>query len=402
MATRPEANGEGPADPQVVAGRPQLLRAMNEATLLNALRRDGSLMRTDLARISGLSKPTVALGLANLERDGLVRVAGRRTGVRGPAALFYAVRPEAGYVLSLDVGGEYVRGALADLGGNVRAHGKASVHAASSQTRAAALIALADELAADAGVTRSAIAQTIVGSPGIYDRRRDALKLARGLPGWESPGVLTELRRAFGRKTLVENDVNLAALAERDRGHGRDIDAFAFVSVGTGIGMGLVLAGELRRGAHGAAGEIGFLPLGEGGGLDSSDARRRGTLEAAASAAGIVRSARRRGMRGRLSPREVFSAWAAGDLKAAEVVADEARLVARAIASIAVVADPSLVVLGGGIGCAPGFADVVAADLPSLLPVVPEIRVSALGDEVVVEGGIVAAIDLAWREILSR
>ena len=99
------------------AARPQLIRVMNEQLLLEQVRQDGPLSRAELARISGLSKPTVALALANLEHDGLVRVAGHRTGVRGPAAVLYEVRPEAGYVLGLDIGREFVRGALADLSG---------------------------------------------------------------------------------------------------------------------------------------------------------------------------------------------------------------------------------------------------------------------------------------------
>lgn len=386
---------------EVVAGRPQLMRAMNEETVLNALRRCGPLMRADLTGLSGLSKPTVGLALVNLESNGLVRVAGRRAGARGPAALLYEVHPDAGFVLALDVGSEYVRGALADLAGTVRARGNRSVHAASTHARMSGLIGLADQLAGEAGIAREDVTQTIVGSPGVYDRRRDALTLARGLPGWEDPGVLAELRRAFGHSTIVENDVNLAALAERDRGHGRGVDTFAFVSVGTGVGMGLVLSGQLHTGAHGAAGEIAYLPLGWDGSLDATDARRRGALEAAASAAGVVRAAREHGMTGRLSARRVFDAAAAGDGRAAAVVAGEARLVARAVASVASVADPALVVLGGGIGCAPGFADAVASELARIVPIAPELRVSALGGEAIVEGGLVAGIDRAWRRVLD-
>jgi predicted NBD/HSP70 family sugar kinase len=386
----------------VVAGRPQLLRALNEESLLNALRRGGRLMRADLTRVSGLSKPTVGLGLANLERDGLVRVAGRRTGVKGPSALLYEVNPDAGSVLALDVGKEYLRGALADLAGTVRSRGNRKVHAARGYTRMSELISLATELAAATGVAQSEVTQVVVGSPGIYNRRTDTLMLAAGLPGWGQTGVVAELRRAFGLSTVVENDINLAALAERDHGHGRDVGTFAFVSVGTGIGMGLVLDGQLHKGMHGAVGEIGFLPLNGNGTLDVSDARRRGPMEAAASAAGVVRAARRNGMRGRLSARRIFEAAAAGDKVAVAVVVEEAGLVARAIASVVLVADPELVVLGGGIGSAPGFAQAVAADLCKLVPTVPELRVSALGGEAVVEGGLRLGIDMAWQRVLNR
>ncbi len=394
--------GRGSETNGVVGGRPQLLRAMNEESLLNALRRGGPLTRADLTRVCGLSKPTVGLGLANLEHDGLVRVAGRRTGMKGPSALLYEVDPDAGYVLALDVGKEYLRGALADLAGTVRSRGNRKVHSARSHTRLSELTALGAELVAAAGVARTDVTQVVVGSPGIYDRKRDTLMLAAGLPGWGQPGVMAELRRAFGPCTVVENDINLAALAERDHGHGRDVATFSFVSVGTGIGMGLVLDGQLHKGVHGGAGEIGFLPLNGDGPLDVSDARRRGPMEAAASAAGVVRTARRNGMRGRLSAQRVFEAAAAGDKVAATVVAEEAGLVARAIASVVLVADPELVVLGGGIGSAPGFAEAVAADLRKLVPTVPDLRVSALGGEAVVEGGLRLGIDMAWQRVLNR
>jgi predicted NBD/HSP70 family sugar kinase len=108
-------------------------------------------------------------------------------------------------------------------------------------------------------VPQGNITQTVLGSPSVYDRRRDVITLAPALPGWNKPSVLAELRKAFGDSLVIENDVDAAALAERAYGHRRDVDTFVFVSIGTGIGMGLVLEGRLHRGAHGIAGEIGYL-----------------------------------------------------------------------------------------------------------------------------------------------
>ena len=198
---------------------------------------------------------------------------------------------------------------------------------------------------------------------------------------------------------MVENDVDAAAVAERDHGHGRDVSTFAFVSVGTGIGMGLILDGKLHRGAHGAAGEIAFLPLADGQ-LDPRDARRRGALESAASSAAVVRAARQAGARFR-SARSVFAAAAEGDARAREVVAGEAAIVARALAAIVAVVDPELIVLGGGIGRAPGFAAEVSARLASLSPVVPEVRVSALAEDAVVDGCLAVGGDQLWARVLS-
>jgi predicted NBD/HSP70 family sugar kinase len=211
--------------------------------------------------------------------------------------------------------------------------------------------------------------------------------------------VLTRLREVFGRALVVENDVDAAALAERAHGHGRETGSFAFVSVGTGIGMGLVIGGQLFRGAHGVAGEIAYLPMTGGHGADAEDARKRGALEAAASAPAVVRAARRAGMRGQVSARRVFTAAARGDERAAAVVAEEAALIARVLCSVVTVVDPELIVLGGGVGQAPGFAAAVTAELRQIAPVMPAVRVSALGTDAVVDGCLASGAELAWAQL---
>jgi predicted NBD/HSP70 family sugar kinase len=385
----------------LTAARPSLIRAMNEQLLLEHIRLRGTCSRAELARVSGLSKPTVSLALDNVERAGLVRIAGQRTGVPGRSARLYEIRPDAGLVLGLDIGHDYVRGAIADLSGDIRARQSLRAHASSVRGRVAELVGLADVLCEAARASRPAITQTVIGSPGVYDPRRNAMKFTGGLRGWDRPAALTGLREAFGPSLVMENDVDAAALAERALGHGRDVDHFAFVHVGTGIGMGLVLGGQLLRGAHGVAGEIAFLPLSGGAPADEQEARRRGTLEASASAAGVVRAARRGGMRGAVSARRVFEAAAAGDERARAVVAEEARMIAQTICAVITVVDPHLIVLGGGIGRAPGFAEAVTAELEPIAPVMPAIRVSALGTDAVVDGCLAAGTELAWGRVMT-
>ena len=383
---------------ELSAARPPLIRAMNEQLLLRHIRVSGPCSRADLARISGLSKPTVSLALANVERAGLVRIAGQRTGVPGRTAQLYEVRPEAGFVLGLDIGLKYLRGAVADLTGEVRIRDSRKVAATSVRGRLAELVELADDLCARAGTCRQAVTQTVIGTPGVYDPQRNAIALTGGLAGWDRPAALAGLREAFGPTAALENDVDAAALAERTHGYGRDRESFAFVHIGTGIGMGLVLGGRLHRGVHGVAGEIAFMPLSES---ESGEARRRGPLEAAAAASGIVRAARRAGMRGLVSARSVFAAAARGDERAVAVVAEEARLVASAICCVITVVDPGLIVLGGGIGQAPGFAAAVTTALSSITPVLPEVKVSALGTDVVVDGCLAEGASLAWNQLTS-
>lgn len=389
---------------RVSAARPRLIRVLNEQLLLDHIRNNGPCSRAELARVSGLSKSTVSVAMANVERAGLVREAGHRRGAPGRAAQLYEVTPEAGFVLALDVGRQFLRGALADLTGAVVARETVRSRAAHGRRRVSELIGLADDLTERAGISRATVTQTVIGCPGVYDRHADTIRLTGGLTGWDQPGLPALLREAFGGAVMVENDVDAAALAEQAHGHGRHLSSFAFVTVGTGIGMGLVLDGHLHRGAHGVAGEIAFLPLAVDpildDVLDAEEAQRRGSLEAAVSAAAVTRAARRAGMRGSISARRVFAAAARGDERAVQVVAAEAVLVAKAICAVVAVTDPELVVLGGGIGQAPGFADAVTEALKTLAPIVPLVRVSALGKDAVVDGCLAAGLDRAW-EILT-
>ena len=293
------------------AARPQLIRAMNEQVMIDYIRRTGPLSRADLARISGLSKPTVSLALANIERAGLVRAAGHRTGVPGPAAILYEVRPEAGFVLGLDVGREYLRGAVADLAGTIRVKSR----------RAPRPMTATGGSPSSSHSRRPCCRRRHRGVRHHPDRHRQPRRLrpaARRARTRREPSGLGFAGRArrtacgLRRAVMVENDIDVAAMAERAHGHGRDVDSFAFVSIGTGIGMGLVLGGKLHRGAHGAAGEIGYLPFSEGHGTDVDDARQRGSFEAASSAAAVVRAAKRAGVEDAASAQHVFNAAAAG------------------------------------------------------------------------------------------
>jgi predicted NBD/HSP70 family sugar kinase len=375
---------------------PQMIRAMNEQLVLVHLRRAGKLSRAELTRLTGLSKPTISLTITNLERSGMVGPSGRRTGTAGPAATLYQIRPEAGYVMGLDVGSQFLRGAVCDLSGAKRSRLEIAVDGTQGEVGVKELSGLAAKLRAEAGISAAELTQTVLGTPGVYDPRRDTLTLTGSQPDWEKPELVGRLRSSLGATLMIENDVDAAAMAEREYGHGRNCDSFAFVSVGTGIGMGLVLDGRLRRGSHGAAGEIGYLPIDGDTARRRPDARRRGRFESEAAAAGIVRAARRAGLRRVDSARAVFAAAAAGDPRAVAVLADEADLIARGLASIIAVVDPQLVVLGGGIGQADGFLDLVARALPRFAPVIPELRVSALGADAVVDGCLAAGLDRAW------
>ena len=238
-----------------------------------------------------------------------------------------------------------------------------------------------------------------VGSSGVLDPSRGLLAHAPNLPGWGRQGLVGAIRDELGTAVSFENDVNLAALGERSRGAGRGVDNFAFLWVGTGVGMGIVIGGELYRGAGGAAGEIGYMPIGNG---DPADPRfrRRGMLEEWAGASAVTGAARASGLR--QPAKGIFAAARRGDSRAADVVEEEAGRIATAIAGVAPVLDPELIVLGGGIGGNPDILPAVERRLSSISPFAPRLATSELGEEAVLHGAVVTALESARDQLFTR
>jgi predicted NBD/HSP70 family sugar kinase len=391
----------GRDDGRVTAGTPSLLRAINERSVLELIHRRGPLSRAQVARVSGLSKPTVSLALTGLLESRLVREVGRSRGERGPSALLYELNPAAGWVVGIDVGRRWARAAIADIAGTIVATRDERAKVGSARTLVGQIGALARSLAAEAGVEWQAVTHAVLGSPGVFDPTRDYVAMAPNLPGWGRHGLVEAVRGELGTNVTFENDVNLAALAEREHGLGRNVDTFVFLAVGTGVGMALVIEGRLYRGAHGAAGEIAYLPIGVGDPRDPAN-RRRGAFEEAASAAGIQRMAREHGL-GAAPPERIFAAARRGEVAAQKVVRAEAQRLALAIATITPVLDPELVILGGGIGRNGDLLlDPIEHELRRLIPFRPRIAVSALGEDAVLQGAIATALETAQERVFHR
>ena len=384
--------------PHRAGGTPRLLRAHNERALLECLRGAGPSSRPDLARIAGLSKPTVSQALANLESVGLVRPVGPASPSLGRTAMLYEVDPTAGYVVGIDIGRAWIRVAAADLSGEIVARRDERNRARSGSALVRSVAAVAHEVVEVAGLTWKQVQHTVVGGPGVFDPDSDRLRHAPNVPGWSRPGVMSELREALPPTVALDNDANLAAVGERSYGSGRDARTFVYVSVGTGIGMGVIIDGELYRGAHGAAGEVGYLPLGEDGadGAAGRDARRRGILEEAASADAVVRTAKRLGMQGATSAKRVFAAARAGDELALAAVDAEAQRLALVVGTVAAIVDPEFVLLGGGVG---SNIDLLRPPLErrlgELTPLAPPVAEGELGQDAIVLGAVASALDTA-------
>lgn len=390
--------------PRHEAAKPGLLRAINLRTTFELVHAHGPSAAPQIVRATGLSKPTVADVLAQLVDLGLLRRVGRTTGSPGPTAQLYDVNPRAGWVLSVDVGRQWLRTALCDLSGHV-------VMRTSSRTRKSARAVIAqihaavDSLAADVGITRGSLTQAVVGTPGVIRPGDDHLSLAPQLPGWESPHVVASLREDLEAPVLFENDVKLAAVGEHVEGVARGTDDFVLISLGTGVGMAAIVDGALRRGASGLAGEIGYLPLKvEGGRAHRHDtAWGTGAFERLVTASAITELAASGGLDADEGAAGVFTAARRGDARAERIVEVLAKRLAYAVATVSAVLDPDLVVLGGGLGTGGGdlLLPLLRDALVAISPFSPRLAVSGLGADAVIAGANATGMRMALDRIFG-
>jgi len=367
---------------------PTLLRDLNERTVLETIRAGSPISRAEISRRSGISKPTVSLALESLLQADLVREATERPDGPGYGAVYFEPVAEAAVVLGLDLGARFVRGAVCDLAGKVRARQDVELTAAEVAGAVEAIERLRSSLLETSGLDRNRIDGVVVGVPGVVEQGTGLLRLAENVAGLEGRAFASELQSALDLPVRLENDVNLAALGEQWRGVARGVDDFVFLSIGTGVGAGVVLAGELHRGRHGAAGEIDFALIA----FDGVDPAAPQVSELAAELVGRAED-----------PRTIFGAAREGDEGARKVVAEVARRIALHIAPFAAVADIELVVLGGGIGANGDLLlDPVGRQLAEWLPFPPRLEVSTLGEAAVLTGALAVGVQAARENVFSH
>jgi predicted NBD/HSP70 family sugar kinase len=371
---------------------PPLLKRLNEEAVLETIRAGKPISRAEISRRAGISKPTVSLALQALLDAGLVREAAE--GPRGPryGATYFEPVDEAALVLGVDVGARFLRGALCDLSGTIRARRDDALPRADADEVLPAIVRMRDRLVAAAALPAERIDAVVVGVPGVVEPDGGAVRLAANVHGLEGRHFAAELAALVGHAVTVENDVNLAALGEGRDGVARGAANFFVLSIGTGLGGGLVLRGELQRGQHGAAGEMDFVRAGVADDFDVS-AEALSALAAARAGAGDTALAPP------YDPRAVFAAARSGDSVARAVVDEEARRIARHIAPVAAVADVDLVVLGGGIGANPELLDGVRRRLADWLPYPPRVELSSLADGAVLMGALAVGLRSALDNV---
>ena len=375
-----------------LSDHPARAKRFTRRMVAEALLHNAPVSRADLARTTGLSKQTMSLVIADLERAGWVRAVGIATGGIGRNAVNYEVARNAAYSLGVDVGGTKVVAAIADLLGKIVAEAAEPTDPRGGRHVLRQIRNLSDRLALEKGLDASRIQSVVVGTPGVVDPATGALSLIPNISGLSELSVTRTLAEHYDQEVAVENDVNLAVLGEAWQGCALGCQNAAFLALGTGVGLGMIINGKLVRGSAGAAGEIAYLPIGAE--TRSSDALAVGAFELEVGAAGILRRYRAIGSKPVATVQDVF---AAGDEAASLVLDATAETIALAIAALQSILDAELVILGGGIGIRPELLMRVQRRMRAVFAREVTIRASALG----ARATLVGAVSLAVRRLHS-
>jgi predicted NBD/HSP70 family sugar kinase len=329
-------------------------RYRNRQAVLGQVRAAGAIGRAEIARALSLTTQTVSNIIAELSQDGMLVEKGRLSGGRGQPAMQYALNPEGGFALGIEVRPDAVLGALLDM------HGRpvTTERIALTDTRpdcvlqhVAALYARALE---QVPVARNRMLGAGVVMPGPFGLTGIA-GMGSDLAGWQEVEAEQLFAEAIGLPIVLSNDANAAAMAERVNGVAKDIATFAYLYFGAGLGLGLVYRGQLVLGAFGNAGEIGHIPI----------PGQAGKLEDALSRLSVQRHLRAAG-------KEVHDIDALdrlfrqGDPDLMVWLASASEALGHAMAIVENIFDPQTVVLGGAMPDAVLDYLVAKAPLPDL------------------------------------
>jgi predicted NBD/HSP70 family sugar kinase len=379
-------------------GTPRLLRGMNDRAALDLLLEHGPLSRTRLGELTGLSKPTASQLLARLQRAGLVVATGVSEGGPGRSAQLYEVNPVSAYVAALDVTPSRIVAAVADVSGRVVGKAELRTPRGTGVTAVQNVLSALDEALAEPGLARTGLDRVMIGTPGAFDPTTGRLRYARHLPGWHDPDLLARITEAVGVPVEGENDVNLAAVAEREIGRAAGVDDFVLLWADEGLGAALVIDGRLHGGATGGAGEVGFLPLPGTPVVRHVGRSNAGGFQELAGGRQVLALARSLGLRAG-SPEAAVALALTTPGPGDRLLQQLGERVALGLAVMVAVLDPALIVLAGRVLSAGGerLAEIVRAELSDLAVARPRVELSAVPDDPVLTGALHTAL-AATRE----
>ena len=326
------------------------VRELNRIRVVDALRREGTASRSELARLTGVSRTTIASAVADLQARGLVVETtaddqGPATQGRGRPPVLLRLASSAGAAVGIDFGHRHLRVAVADLSSTVLAERSMELDVGHEAGRALDVAAeLVCEVLAEADVDPLFVIGAGMGVPAPIDRRNGTVGSSTILPGWVGLRAGPELTQRLDTHVEVDNDANLGALAEVTFGVGRGLRDVVYVRLYSGIGAGLVLGGRLYHGSTGLAGEIGHVQVRVDGVVCRCG--NRGCLETIAST-GALLAVLRPAHGDDLTLAGMLRLVAKGDPGATRVVADAGRAIGRVLADLCNNLNPEAIIVGG-------------------------------------------------------
>lgn len=399
MKPRPVASR---AKADVSGGNAADLRRLNlERLLAVVMDHPETFTRAELIEATGLSAPTVGSLVMDLIRGGVVKDLGAGPSRGGRRPSFMEFNARHGCIGGIDLGPTRTRLAVADLRGEILAH---DVIATPSRLAPETLLGRLGEalrrLMREANIPSDRLIAVGAGAPGAVEFDKGIVTEAPNLRNWTRVPMREILERALGVPTIVENDVNLAILGERWRGAAKGHHTCVYITAGTGIGAGIIVDDVLHRGHHFMAGEIAFMCMG----AQYIDAGMVRCLESLASLKAVAeRSPRRARSDPAHAVSDMLQAAGNGDRAARKAVEEAAVLIGMAVANLAVVVDPSLIVLAGAMMTQSELlVHEVRRVVERVVPASPEIVVSALGKEAPLWGCLLVAGEEARARLRLR
>lgn len=262
-------------------------RSHNKQMVLSQIRSAGRIGRAEIARATGLSIQAVSNITSDLLDDGMLLNLGRKSEGRGQPPVMFALNPEGGFALGVEVRPDAIHGAILDLAGTCVAQTDAPLPATDRRTISATLLKVRNGLLTRSGIPTDRLLGAGVVMPGPFGSTgiRDS---ASNLPGWDDISPDEWFADTLKIPVIVENDANAAAMAERISGAAQDVENLAYLYFGRGLGLGIISQGRLVKGALGNAGEIGHITVIQNDApVRLEDAVSRLSAEAALAKAGI-------------------------------------------------------------------------------------------------------------------
>ncbi|HUN61868.1 MAG TPA: ROK family transcriptional regulator [Candidatus Sulfotelmatobacter sp.] len=391
----------------VLVARPPLLRQTNAQLLLRLLRESGPCSKADLVRASGLSAPTVTNVVAHLASVGLIEPVGEgdSTGGRPPDIIRF--RAERGCVAGLEIASDAVLFLLTDLDGHELARANTAISWNSSKP-SAICSQITKELRSLIRRQKHAEEQLLgvaVGVPAIVNVDEGTVLALSSLKAWNHVPLRSMLSRDLKCQVTIDNDTNLAALGEYNRGAAQGESNFVFITIGEGVGAGIFLDGKIYRGSQWSAGEIGYLRVPHIA-REHPTIHEYGRLEKVLGASGILRSWHAASKQGRSKskparPADVFNLAIDGNARAKKILLHRATILSDIILDLALILNPSLILLGGEVGGHPRLLQEVNALLKGSEFAVVRVLPGALGTSAVLWGAVHVAMESALLSLLQ-